>query len=77
MPEEVTITGDNVTADLLLWRKYGITGQKLVREFFELNRGLSAFGVYLPLGRAVLIPDMPAPEPYEEVQVVTLFNPRP
>lgn len=76
MPKTVTVTGDNVTADLLLWRQYGVPGQDLTGIFYALNPGLSARGDYLPPGEVVMIPDLPESDPYPEVPMVTLFTPR-
>jgi len=71
--DAVTIRGEGITLDLLLWRIHGVRGQHLVEVAFELNPGLAALGPVLPLGTVVKIPPMPqavrAPAP-----LITLFG---
>ncbi len=72
MTETVTVKGDNLTADLLLWRRYGIKGAPLLADMMTLNPGLSDLGPILPLGTIVVLPDLPYPD--TSVDVVTLFG---
>lgn len=74
MPEKVTIRGEGIPADLLLWRKYGVEGQALVEELLDLNRDLAGLGPIIPIGTEVLIPDLPDPAPALARPVVTLFD---
>lgn len=58
MAERITIEGEGITLDLLLWRKFGVRGRELVEETLDLNPGLSGLGPVLPLGTVVTIPDL-------------------
>ena len=74
MPDRITIAGDNLTVDLLLYRRDGRAGQALVEETYELNPGLAADGPVLPVGRVVLLPDRPSrPRPALR-EPVSLFD---
>lgn len=60
MTETVTIEGQGITIDLLLWRRFGVVGQTLVPATLALNPGLAALGPVLPAGRRVVLPSAPA-----------------
>jgi phage tail protein X len=74
MPETVTVQGENLTLDLILWRKHGKIGQDLVEQALELNPGLAALGPVLPLGTKVTLPDRPASAQRKARPVVSLFK---
>ena len=75
MAETITVTGDNLTLDLLLVRAYGLSGQTLVGEALLLNKGLAALGPVLPVGTVITLPDKPkAKSVTETVSVVSLFG---
>ena len=74
MPQTIPVRGENITADLLLFRLYGVAGQALVEELLTLNPGLSDLGPVIPLGTDVIVPDRPVPKPFTERPVVTLFG---
>ncbi|WP_454919206.1 tail protein X [Xanthobacter sediminis] len=71
--ETVTIMGQGITLDLLLWRKWGDRGQSLVADTLTLNPGLAACGVELPLGTQVVLPAGPAAE-VETLTATDLFG---
>ncbi|MEP3049405.1 MAG: tail protein X [Roseibium sp.] len=71
MPETIKIAGDNLTFDLILWRRYGLPGLRLVEETMALNPLF--IGPYLPLGAEIVIPDLPVQQAYQR-EVVTLFG---
>ena len=71
MAETVTIRGDNLTIDLVLWRKFGVRGVELVEKTMALNPGLTS--AYLPVGAVLELPDLPAQEMAVQ-PVVTLFG---
>lgn len=71
MAETIKVAGDNLTLDLILWRKYGVRGQALVEETMELNPDL--VDVFLPIGATVVLPDLPA-ETTATREVMTLFG---
>jgi phage tail protein X len=73
MPETITVRGENIPLDLLLWRRYGVRGQSLVGAALDINPGLADLGPILPLGTTVIIPDLP-PETAPAVKVVSLFG---
>jgi len=72
MLETVTIKGEGITLDLLLWRRYGRRGQDLLDKAFLLNPGLAAKGYFLPLGTTIIVPDMPKQK--QTRRVVNLFG---
>lgn len=74
MAETITIRGEGISLDLLLWRRYGVRGQGLVEEALVLNPGLAALGPVLPLGTVVTIPDLPPAASAPAVKVVSLFG---
>jgi len=71
MAETITVAGDNLTLDLILWREYGVRGQELVEEAMELNPDL--VDAFLPIGAAVVLPVLPV-EAVATRKVVTLFG---
>lgn len=74
MTETITIRGENIPLDLLLWRRYGVRGRSLVERTLDLNPGLAALGPILPLGTVVIIPDLPPVATSPAVKVVSLFG---
>ncbi|MEJ8474440.1 tail protein X [Roseibium algae] len=73
MAEEVTVIGDNITLDLLLWRRFGIRGQGLLEEALELNPKLSWQEAFLAPGSIVRFPTLP-PAGSADRAVVSLFG---
>jgi len=73
--ETITIKGEGITLDLLLWRKYGVRGRELVEATLALNPGLAGLGPFLPLLTDVVVPPLPA-QSRTPVKLVTLFPPR-
>lgn len=73
MAETITVKGEGLTLDKLLWRRYGVRGQSLVEEALEINPGLAALGPVLPFGTVVMLPELP-PETAPAVAVVSLFG---
>jgi len=76
MPERVTIQGERITMDLLLWRRYGVRGQGLLNQAYDLNPNLADRGPILPLGKQVLLPDMPPETAGSTKAVPSLFEKR-
>ncbi|MCR5941118.1 phage tail protein [Ochrobactrum sp. XJ1] len=70
----VTVKGEGITLDLLLWRAYGVRGRKLVEEALSLNRDLASLGVVIPMGQTVNLPDLPSEEIGQTREVVSLFG---
>ena len=74
MTEMITIAGEGITLDLLLWRRHGVRGQGLVADALTLNPGLAALRPVLPLGTVVIIPDLPPAPATPPIRVVSLFG---
>lgn len=74
MAETVTVKGEGITVDLLLWRRYGVRGRRLVEETLARNPGLAQLGQFLPLGTVVILPDLPVQEEPAPRKVVSLFG---
>lgn len=69
----VTVNGEGLVLDLILWRQYGVRGRDLLEATLELNPGLSALGLILPLGTIIILPDLPAAS-QAAVTVTSLFG---
>lgn len=74
MPRTIEIRGDNLTADLLLWRVHGVRGQELIEELMTLNPGLADVGPILTPGSTVIVPDIPRKEAFATREIITLFG---
>lgn len=73
MAQKIKVAGDNLTLDLLLVRRHGLKGQRLVAETLAINPGLADQGPILPVGLEITLPDLPV-DVAEPVKVVTLFG---
>lgn len=59
MPSRTTSTqGD--TLDLIVFRVLGTVDEKLLDEAFGLNSEISQYGVTMPAGVTVVVPDLPS-----------------
>ncbi|KAF1021899.1 MAG: hypothetical protein GAK30_01588 [Paracidovorax wautersii] len=56
------IAQQNDTVDLLCLRHLGTTAG-VTEAVYELNPGLADLGPTLPIGQAVVLPDMPSSQP--------------
>jgi phage tail protein X len=74
MTETVTIAGDGIMLDLLLWRRYGVRGKALVEQTLDLNNHLAILGPFLPLGTVVILPDLPPETAVPPRKIVSLFG---
>lgn len=74
MPETVTVKGENILLDLLLWRRHGVRGQGLVVRALELNPGLAGLGPVLPIGTEVILPDLSPEDDRSPRRIVSLFG---
>lgn len=72
--QAITVKGEGITLDLLLWRAYGVRGRILVEEALALNTDLAALGAIIPLGTQVQLPDLPPEEAGQSREVVSLFE---
>lgn len=70
--QTIVVRGEGIMLDLLLYRVHGAAGQTLINRALELNSGIADQGEVLPLGTAVIIPDLPVAR--AETPVITLFG---
>jgi phage tail protein X len=56
MSETVTIQGEGLTLDHLLWRRFGLSANSLLEEADRLNPGIASLSAILPLGTKVVLP---------------------
>jgi phage tail protein X len=73
MADPVTIRGEGITLDLLLWRIYGVRGRSLLAQTLAANPGLASLGPEIPLNTVVQIPDLPS-QTTPTVERVSLFS---
>ncbi len=74
MSETYTVKQQHLSLDLILWRRFGRPGQRLVEQAYVLNPGLAALGPILPVGTVVLLPDYMRPTTRLKAQPVDLFG---
>lgn len=55
--------------DAIVWQYYGRTDNRLVEIVLEANRGLADYGPELPAGVSIILPEPPAEEPTDRVQL--------
>jgi len=75
MIETLTVVAEQMTLDLLLWRRDRREVPGLVEDTLRRNPGLAKIGVSLPVGMNISV-QTPAPEPRGRtaVQVVSLYD---
>jgi phage tail protein X len=72
--ETVTIQGDGITVDLIVYRRFRRPMPGMAERILELNQDLADLGPFLPIGTQVLIPiDAPNRQPAEK-QAVRLWD---
>lgn len=74
MADIITIAGDNLSLDLLLYRRDGRAGQALLEAALEANPGLAERGPVLPVGLVVVLPDRPVVVRQALRQPISLFD---
>ena len=52
-------TRDGDTIDYIAWKHYGGTAPGVVEQLLEANPGLVRYGMVLPAGLDIALPDMP------------------
>lgn len=55
--------------DAVVWQFYGRQSNRLVEIVLEANRGLADLEAELPAGTLITLPDPPADEPTERLQL--------
>lgn len=71
---EIVVTGERVTLDLILWRRFGAVDDAMLTAALELNPGLADLGPFIPIGREVKLPEFKTAAPESSAQVVSLFG---
>jgi len=72
--ETVTVSRENTTLDLLLFRRFGAAGQTLLEAVLDANPGLARIGAVLPVGTIVTLPAPSARPPKTDRPVIDLFG---
>lgn len=72
--ERVEVAGDEITLDLIVWRRFKRRKDGIVDRILAANPELAIAGPYLPVGTVVYIPiDAPTPGA-ARVDAVRLWN---
>ena len=53
--EVLTVPQEQMTLDLLLWRRFKQETPGLVEKVYELNPGIASLGMFLPVGTKVTV----------------------
>lgn len=72
--QKVTVKGEGITLDLLLWRAYGVRGRSLLEDTLAQNVGVGRLGTTIPMGTEVTLPDLPAEDAGQSREVISLFG---
>lgn len=72
--ETIVIEGDNITLDLLIWRRFQVPTPGLVERTLDLNRDLADLGPILPVGTKVIIPIEASKPKQKTAKVVRLWD---
>ncbi len=72
--QSVTVKGEGITLDLLLWRAFGVRGRILLEDTLALNVDVARLGTIIPMGTKVLLPDLPAETQGQSRDVISLFG---
>lgn len=72
--ETVTVEGDNLTVDLILWRKFRRPTPGLVEHTYFTNPGLAVLGEVLPVGTVFTIPATNIDDVDVESAMITLWD---
>lgn len=72
--EQIRMSREHITLDLLLFRRFGAAGQFLLESVLDANRGLAAKGPVLPVGTIVTLPEQLGRTSTGERPVVDLFG---
>lgn len=72
--QTITVKGEGITLDLLLWRAYGVRGRSLLEKTLSLNVDMARLGTVIPMGTKVMLPDLPPEYTRHSREVVSLFG---
>jgi len=71
--ETLVVEHDNMTLDLVLWRRFKRAYPGMVERTLDINPGLSA-GIILPIGRTFTVELPAADAPNKAIPVITLWG---
>jgi phage tail protein X len=57
----IKVAGEDISVDLLIWRKYKRPMPGLLEQVLDINPGLAALGPILPIGTFVKLPNVKPP----------------
>jgi phage tail protein X len=72
--ETITVAGDELTLDLLIWRRFRRPMRGMLTRIYELNPRLSELPTILPVGTKVVIPIDPPPRLAPSRKVIQLWE---
>lgn len=72
--EAVRVETDQLTVDLLVWRRYRRPIPGLVEQVLALNPGLAQHGPYIPRGTTVVFPIIEQPDLSPTSEVIALWD---
>lgn len=70
--EPITVTSENVTLSLIVWRRFKKAMPGLVEQTLELNPALADLGPFLPVGTTFNLP-IPAEKQNVDINPVRLW----
>lgn len=73
LAETVTVMGEHLTVDLIVWRKFRKPMPGLVEKVFHLNPGLAANGEFLALGTVFTIPEVDDNATSQDIELISLW----
>lgn len=70
--EKITVTGEQLTLSLIVWRRFHRPMPGLVEQTLEINQELADAGYYLPVGTTFLLP-VPVPRGEAVLEPIRLW----
>jgi len=72
--EAITITGEGLALDQLVWRKFRRAVPGLVEQVLALNPGLAQLGPILPVGTVVVVPVLASAQETPAREIIQLWD---
>ena len=72
--ETIRVGTDQLTVDLIAWRRYRRSIPGLVEQVLALNPGLAQHGPYVPRGTLLVLPIVEQPDPSPDREVISLWD---
>ena len=54
--EQITVSGDQITVSLIIWRRFKKPMPGLLEQVYDLNQNLADLGDFLPLNSQFILP---------------------